>query len=44
MRAMAFASELASHLYRAFRRVFPRCGMISQAIAFNLFLAFSRFF
>jgi membrane protein len=23
-----------------FARVFPRCGMISQAIAFNLFLAF----
>jgi membrane protein len=26
--------------YRMFARVFPRCGMISQAIAFNLFLAF----
>jgi membrane protein len=37
---MAFASELAWHLYLAFRRVFPRCGMIWQAIAFNLFLAF----
>jgi membrane protein len=26
--------------YGMFKRVFPRCGMISQAIAFNLFLAF----
>jgi membrane protein len=26
--------------FRAFARVFPRCSMISQAIAFNLFLAF----
>jgi membrane protein len=26
--------------YRMFARVFPRCSMISQAIAFNLFLAF----
>lgn len=26
--------------YRTFARVFPRCGMISQAIAYNLFLAF----
>jgi membrane protein len=26
--------------YGMFRRVFPDCGMISQAIAFNLFLAF----
>src|SRR5690348_13524472 len=26
--------------YRLFSRVFPRCSMISQAIAFNLFLAF----
>ena len=26
--------------YRMFSRVFPRCSMISQAIAFNLFLAF----
>ncbi|HYL83440.1 MAG TPA: YihY/virulence factor BrkB family protein [Candidatus Angelobacter sp.] len=26
--------------YRMFGRVFPRCSMISQAIAFNLFLAF----
>jgi membrane protein len=27
-------------LYGTLTRVFPRCGMISQAIAFNLFLAF----
>src|ERR1700730_12948715 len=27
-------------IYRAFARVFPRCSMISQAVAFNLFLAF----
>ena len=27
-------------LWGAFARVFPRCGMISQAIAFNVFLAF----
>jgi membrane protein len=40
MRAVAFAAEFAAHLYHAIRRVFPRCGMISQAIAFNLFLAF----
>jgi membrane protein len=26
--------------FRMFARVFPRCSMISQAIAFNLFLAF----
>lgn len=26
--------------WRAILRVFPRCGMISQAIAFNVFLAF----
>src|SRR5467141_5285965 len=27
-------------MYRVFALVFPRCSMISQAIAFNLFLAF----
>lgn len=27
-------------MYRVVARVFPRCGVISQAIAFNLFLAF----
>ena len=31
---------LVRRAYRMFARVFPRCGMISQAIAFNLFLAF----
>jgi membrane protein len=29
-----------SRIVRAFGRVYPRCGMISQAIAFNVFLAF----
>jgi membrane protein len=29
-----------SQLWGAFGRVFPRCGTISQAIAFNVFLAF----
>jgi len=38
--AMEFLKFVAERVYRAFRRVFPRCGMISQAIAFNLFLAF----
>ena len=35
-------SSLGLHrrAYRMFARVFPRCSMISQAIAFNLFLAF----
>ena len=32
--------EILSHAYGMFSRVFPRCSMISQAIAFNLFLAF----
>ena len=31
---------LSKRALRIFARVFPRCGMISQAIAFNLFLAF----
>jgi membrane protein len=31
---------LLPRAYRMFARVFPRCSMISQAIAFNLFLAF----
>src|SRR2546428_6009786 len=38
--AMEFLKFVAERVYRGFRRVFPRCGMISQAIAFNLFLAF----
>src|SRR5713101_2282764 len=43
MRAMIFPVELVVRVYRTLRRVFPRCGMISQAIAFNLFLAFFPF-
>ena len=31
---------MAKRVWRMLRRVFPRCGMISQAIAFNVFLAF----
>jgi membrane protein len=37
---MISAAEIAKRAYRLFARVFPRCSMISQAIAFNLFLAF----
>jgi membrane protein len=37
---MAAKPTLFQRTLRMFRRVFPRCGMISQAIAFNLFLAF----
>lgn len=37
MRAAAAVSKRA---YRMFARVFPRCSMISQAIAYNLFVAF----
>jgi len=33
-------SGIAKRSYGMFTRVFPRCSMISQAIAFNLFLAF----
>src|SRR5260370_33651486 len=32
--------ELPRRAFRMVARVFPRCSMISQAIAFNLFLAF----
>lgn len=32
--------HLLNRLVRSSRRVFPRCSIISQAIAFNLFLAF----
>jgi len=32
--------NLSSRIWGMFRRVFPRCSMISQAIAFNVFLAF----
>ncbi|HYA97548.1 MAG TPA: YihY/virulence factor BrkB family protein [Methylomirabilota bacterium] len=37
---MSHPPSLAVHSYRTLRRVFPRCGMVSQAVAFNLFLAF----
>src|SRR5271156_4513246 len=37
---MSLAASLLRRTYRTFTRVFPRCGMVSQAIAFNLFLAF----
>ncbi len=37
---MNLAARLLRRAYRMFARVFPRCGVISQAIAFNLFLAF----
>jgi membrane protein len=37
---MSFAAVLFRQAYRMFARVFPRCSMISQAIAFNLFLGF----
>src|SRR5438093_10618169 len=40
MPAMNLALRLLRRAYGMFARVFPRCGMISQAIAFNLFLAF----
>jgi len=37
---MSKAAAFAKRLYHVLTRVFPRCSMISQAIAFNLFLAF----
>lgn len=37
---MISAAEIVKRGYSLFTRVFPRCSMISQAIAFNLFLAF----
>jgi len=37
---MISAATFLRRVYRTFARVFPRCSMISQAIAFNLFLAF----
>ena len=37
---MGARSDLAKRVWKVFARVFPRCGIISQAIAFNLFLAF----
>jgi membrane protein len=37
---MNSAARFLRRIYGTFARVFPRCSMISQAIAFNLFLAF----
>jgi membrane protein len=37
---MKTRTSLPKRIMRMFGRVFPQCGMISQAIAFNLFLAF----
>ena len=37
---MISAASLFNRSVRTFSRIFPRCGMISHAIAFNLFLAF----
>src|SRR6267143_3196667 len=37
---MNLAVRLLRRVYGMFARVFPLCGVISQAIAFNLFLAF----
>jgi membrane protein len=33
-------SSLAKRLFRSLARIIPRCGMVSQAMAFNMFLAF----
>src|SRR5258708_25604922 len=37
---MNSAATLSKRALRILTRVFPRCTMLSQAIAFNLFLAF----
>src|ERR1700737_5630925 len=37
---MLFRTSRSTRIMRAFSRVFPRCSMIAQAIAFNLFVAF----
>src|SRR5438552_4512839 len=37
---MISAAGILRRVYGMFSRVFPRCSVISQAIAFNLFLAF----
>ena len=37
---MLSATALSKRVYRMVLRVFPECGTISQAVAFNLFLAF----
>jgi membrane protein len=36
-------SALAKKLFRTLARVIPQCGMVSQAVAFNMFLAFFAF-
>jgi membrane protein len=33
-------ADLGAKLWRVFTRVFPKCSMVSQAIAYNVFLAF----
>ena len=33
-------TSFAKKLFRALARVIPQCGMVSQAVAFNMFLAF----
>jgi membrane protein len=33
-------SSLAKKLFRTLARVIPQCGMVSQAVAFNMFVAF----
>ena len=37
---MSLLMNLFQRVFRLLRRVFPRCSVLSQAIAFNLFLAF----
>src|SRR5271163_2308730 len=37
---MISTAALSKRVYRMVIRVFPECGTISQAVAFNLFLAF----
>jgi membrane protein len=37
---MIASAALAKRALSMFSRVFPRCGMLSQAVAYNLFLAF----
>src|SRR5579864_4128402 len=32
--------SIAKKLFRTLARVIPQCGMVSQAVAFNMFLAF----
>lgn len=37
---MSATAALTRQIWRTFTRVFPRCGVLAQATAFNLFLAF----